>query len=232
MSAVETAQTAAAPAKPTSSLYMIALLGIVSTFCGLVIVLAYQVTMPAIKRNLAQITRDAVFEILPEAHAMAAYGVQPSGDLVNLEGIETNLPRVFAGYDKAGDLAGVVFEAAGRGYADVIRVLYAYAPEREAIVGFKVLDSKETPGLGDQIGKNEAFLANFQTLDVTLNADKSALVHGIEAVKHGTKSEPWQIDALSGATVSSKAVGALLNHSAQEMIPLAVRHLAQLEERN
>ena len=46
------------------------------------------------------------------------------------------------------------------GYQDVIRILlYGYSPEHQAIVGMRVLESRETPGLGDKIEKDPAFLA-------------------------------------------------------------------------
>lgn len=230
MSVAETAGPVPVETKPTSSLYMIALLGIVSTVCGLVIVLAYEATMPAIKRNLAQITREAVREILPEAENLVIYGVAPSGDFTKLSDLDTNLPTVFVGFKENGELAGVVCEAAGRGYADIIKVLYAYSPERERIIGYKVLESKETPGLGDKIVTDSEFLANFADLDVSLDVDKKRLEHPITTVKHGTKTQGWQIDGISGATVSSKAVAELLNAGANEMIPLVVGHLDQLRK--
>ena len=230
MSSAQIAQAVPVEPAPTSSLYMIALLGIVSTVCGLVIVLAYEVTKPAIKRNLNQITRDAVFDILPEARDMTTYAVHPSGELEKLADIEGSLPKLYACFDGNGQLAGVVCEAAGAGYAGVIKVLYAYNPGKECITGFSVLESAETPGLGDKIAKDEGFLANFKDLDARLDASGSQLAHMIEGVKSGSKSERWQIDGISGATVSSRAVGVLLNRSANDMIPLIVRELAQLKE--
>ena len=47
----------------------------------------------------------------------------------------------------------------------------------------QVLASKETPGLGDKIEKDAAFLANFEALDVAGAADGQTLQHPIEAVK-------------------------------------------------
>ena len=44
-------------------------------------------------------------------------------------------------------------------------------------------------------------------------------------VKHGSKTDPWQIDAIAGATVTSKAVGRGINESAQKLMPLLVPHL-------
>ncbi len=67
---------------------------------------------------------------------------------------------------------------------------------------------RETPGIGDKILTDKDFLANFNALDVQLNADLTALANEVKTVKHGTKTEPWQVDAISGATITSRAVGA------------------------
>ena len=61
-------------------------------------------------------------------------------------------------------------------------------------------------------------------------ADGSGLERAIVPVKNGTKSEPWQIDAISGATISSKAVARMLNDKSQLMSPLIQRNLSVLED--
>jgi electron transport complex protein RnfG len=106
------------------------------------------------------------------------------------------------------------------GYQDVIRILYGYAPQQQAVVGMQVLASKETPGLGDRIEKDAGFRANFNALDVTLAADGVSMKHPVEAVKHGTKTAPWQIDGITGATISSNAVASILSRSSAQWIPL------------
>ena len=70
------------------------------------------------------------------------------------------------------------------GYQDVIRVLYGYSAEANAVIGLRVLESQETPGLGDKIETDAGFLANFERLDVSLSDDLSRVLHPIEAVKH------------------------------------------------
>ena len=50
----------------------------------------------------------------------------------------------------------------------------------------------------------------------------------MKTVKHGTKTGPWQIDAIAGATITSKAVGRGINESAQKLMPLLVPHFEQL----
>ena len=58
---------------------------------------------------------------------------------------------VHAGYDETGRLVGLALPARAMGYQDQIHALYGYSPEQEAIVGLRVLESRETPGLGDRI---------------------------------------------------------------------------------
>jgi electron transport complex protein RnfG len=130
---------------------------------------------------------------------------------------------VHAGYDEKGSLVGVAIQAQEMGYQDVIRILYGYDPARDAIIGMQVLASKETPGLGDKIEKDPAFLANFDALDVSLAPDGQALQHPIEAVKGGEKSQPWQIDGITGATISSKAIASALRESSAFWVPLIHR---------
>ncbi|WP_455198810.1 FMN-binding protein, partial [Kaarinaea lacus] len=126
-------------------------------------------------------------------------------------------------------LQGIAAEAAAQGYADTIVLLYGYNPDCECITGINILKSAETPGLGDKIFKDREFIANFKALDARLNEERNALNNPIVTVKHGKKTEPWQIDAISGATVSSRAVGKALNNSAQFLLPKIVHLLSAIE---
>ena len=129
---------------------------------------------------------------------------------------------IYAGYDGNEKLMGIATKAGAVGYADMIHLLYGYDPECQCIRGIKVLKLAETPGLGDKIITDMAFVANFDALVVSVSADGSALANPIVTVKHGTKKNPWEIDAISGATVSSKAVGKALDRSAEALLPRLV----------
>ena len=80
---------------------------------------------------------------------------------------------------------------------------------------------------GDKVITNKDFVANFDKLDATVKGD--ALANAIVAVKHGSKKNPWEIDAISGATISSKAIAKGLNGSAQDVLPKVVPLLSQME---
>jgi electron transport complex protein RnfG len=49
-------------------------------------------------------------------------------------------------------------------------------------------------------------------------------------VRHGSKRAPWEIDAIAGATVTSRAVGKAVNASAQRLLPLLARHREALRQ--
>ncbi len=71
----------------------------------------------------------------------------------------------------------------------------------------KVLRHLETPGLGDKIVKNTPFVAEFD---------------GVEAPIQGVKpdrntGDPAQVDMITGATISSKAVIAIINDRIAEL---------------
>ena len=121
-------------------------------------------------------------------------------------------------------------EASGQGFQDVLRLLYGYAPDRAAVVGMKVLESKETPGLGDKIEKDAAFKANFESLSVRLGPDARSIADPITLVKPGEKTEPWQVEAITGATISSRAVATILRESTGSRIPVVIEHLQTLED--
>ncbi len=141
---------------------------------------------------------------------------------------ETPALPVFLGYGADGVLVGAVITAEGMGYQDNIRLLYAYSFKHRAIVGFIILDSKETPGLGDRVETEPHFLASFERLDARLAPDGGGLLNPIVTVKQGEKSEPWQIDGITGATITSEAIGNIVNDSANVWLPVLERDARSL----
>ncbi|HSN84124.1 MAG TPA: FMN-binding protein [Polyangiales bacterium] len=217
----------AAPA-PTSTWHMYRAMVGVGVCCGLLIVGVFQATRPVIERNKAEALRSAIFRVLPDATASTTFRLGESGGFTPVEsdaagGAGERL--VYAGYDDDQELVGLAVEAQGMGYQDVIRLIYGYSFSDEAIIGMQVLESKETPGLGDKIETDPSFLENFERLDVSLGQDQSSLAHPIVPVRHGNKTDPWEVDGITGATISSEAIANILNQSAQHWIPLIQRNL-------
>ncbi len=214
-----------APAQ-TSSAAMIRVLGLVAMISGLLIVTAYEATKGTIADYNRQQLELAVRQVIPGAATIRTYAVV--GDSVRLaKAGDKN--RFYAGYDHNGRLLGLAGKAAAPGYADLIILLYGYNPKCQCITGLSVLQDHDTPGFGTKVATDSEFLANFTALDARLKPDDSAVAHPIVTVKHGTKRHPWQIDAISGATISSTAVGTALRRGTGSLLPVLMRHLAQIE---
>jgi electron transport complex protein RnfG len=199
----------------------------IGIFCALVIVIVFQSTADRIRDNQERFLAAAISEVLPATRTTTAVTVLEDGRLVATT--ESLTLPVFLNYDEQNQLVGAVVAAEGMGYQDNIRVLYAYSFEQHAIVGFKILDSKETPGLGDRVEIEPHFIANFEALDVRLNDAGDALNNPIVTVKQGEKTGPWQIDGITGATITSEAIGNLLNNSASQWIPILERDALSIE---
>ena len=210
-----------------SSGAMIRTQALVAALSGLLVVIAVEITQPLIAENERIAVEQAIFQVIPGAVQWREYRLQDD-TLLPANEAEDGI-ALYAGFNKDGALAGIASEAAAQGYADVIKLLYGYNPNCECITGIKVLHSKETPGLGDKIFKDKNFVANFTALDAKLNAQQSALQNAIVTVKHGKKTQPWQIDAIAGATVSSRAVGKALNDSTQYLLPRLSNQLSQIK---
>lgn len=205
---------------------MIATLGFVTALSGFLIVTVYQATKPAIEENKRLAIQKTVLEVIKGATAYKHFVINDKGELLaaapGLKG--TN---VYAGYDAQGKLTGLAAEGRAQGYSGAVETIYAYTPSCQCITGVKVIKQTETPGLGDKVITNKDFVANFDKLDATVKGD--ALANAIVAVKHGSKKNPWEIDAISGATISSKAIAKGLNGSAQDVLPKVVPLLSQME---
>ncbi len=192
----------------------------VGVVCALAIVTVYDVTRPIIQRNRVAMRQRAILDVLPGASASAAFRVDEStGKIEPTTGAAEDGNVVFAGFDDGGQLVGLAIETQGMGYQDVIRLLYGYSFTAQAVIGIQVLETRETPGLGDRIEKDAGFLRNFESLDVKMNQQGTAVANKIEFVKPGEKTETWQIDGITGATISSRAVAKMLSESTAHWIP-------------
>jgi electron transport complex protein RnfG len=173
-----------------------------------------------------------VFKVIPAAKSIAEFVALPAGGVEKVGAGDTAIApggvKFFAAYDEGGKLAGIAAEGGAKGYADTVRIMFGYQPDCQCVVGIGVVAMRETPGIGDKIITDKDFLANFVSLDVKLTGDLSALANEVKAVKHGAKTNPWQIDAISGATITSRAVGKAINDSAQALLPRLVPNLDKL----
>ena len=197
---------------------MIFAMATIGIICAFLIVVTYESTKVTIENNRAKALEDAVFQVIPGITKTKTFQLNPDQTFTEMTTNNPKVQKVLAGYDDKGAFKGVAFQGSGKAYGDVLSLLFGYDPEQQKIIGFYVLESKETPGIGDKIEK-DPFLANMKSMDVALNDDHSTLKNEIKTVKNGQKTNGWEIDAITGATITSRAVGNILNTSSKEWIP-------------
>jgi len=220
----EKKHTENAPKEPGSG-RLIATLGLAGLFSGILLVGAYLLTLPMIQANKARELEAAIYKVLPGSKSYETL-VLKDGDLELFKNEDTSKKgappnSIFAGYDSTGALVGIAVPAEEPGFQDIIAGIYGYNPNSKAIIGFAVLDSKETPGLGDKITKDVDFQTNFVALSVEPE---------IVVVKKGEKKNPNEVEAITGATISSKAVVRLLQKSLGEWKPAIEKYIESTQK--
>lgn len=211
---------------------MLLSMGTIGLLAGVLIVFTFEFTLPFIKANEAEFLQKSIFDVIPGAVTKSVFTINDKGEVIPIVNEEDAAYKIYPCYDQTDKLVGVALEARDQGFQDVIKIIYGYAPDKEAIVGMKVLQSTETPGLGDKIESDQGFLSNFVKLDVRLDKDKKELLTPIELVKAGKKTNDAQISAITGATISSKAIARMVSKSAEINIPLIAKNLEALQKEN
>ena len=206
--------------KSASTFRLVATLAVAGALAGLLIVMVNQHTKPIIDKYKAEQLQIAVYEVLPGVERYNTYYlVDDSLSLTLPEGAkESEYKRVYVGYDTSNEIRGVAISRGESGFQDVIMIIFGVDTNTGKLKGMKVLDSKETPGLGDKIFKDMAYVNQF------FAGPDTPLI----PVKPGTgKGLPGEIDTITGATISSKKLIEIINHALEEWKPIMDQGIPQ-----
>ena len=185
----------------TSSVRLVGTLAVAGALAGLAIVMVFQWANPRIEEHRAQVLAQAITEVLGGPDHYETVYVQ-DGQLTPQPTDTTGLDRVYVGYDESGQPVGVAMQAAEAGFQDVISLIFGYNPGTGDLLGMKVLESKETPGLGDKIEKDSAFVQGFREVGTPLVGVKPDRATG----GHD------EVVMITGATISSRAIINIINN--------------------
>jgi electron transport complex protein RnfG len=139
----------------------------------------YAVTKPKIEQQKADATSSALRQVLAGAASFK----------------EVEKDSLWYGLDAAGTKIGIVVRSGARGYGGPVPLLIALDLTGH-IIGIKVEDLKETPGLGLK-AREDWFGRQFLGLDSTV----------------ALKKDGGTIDAISGATITSRAAARGVAHA-------------------
>jgi len=207
--------TAPAPLQPKPDVpawRLLLTLGLAGALAGFLLVFVYQLTLPIIERNKAERLAAAIEEVLKAPdHYDTLYvsdgaltkQLPPGADRARLD-------AVYLGYHADGTRIGYAIASQEPGFQDQVRLIFGYDDATNTLLGMKVLESKETPGLGDKIEKSEAFVSQFDGVEAPLK--------GVKA-REGT-GDPHEVDMITGATISSRTVIRIINDALERMGPM------------
>ena len=108
----------------------------------------------------------------------------------------------------AGEVQRLILPVHGRGLWSTMYAFIAVAPDGNTIEGITYYDQGETPGLGGEV-ENPTWRKQFVGKQLIDDAGQPA----ITIVKGGAdKSSPYQVDGLSGATLTANGVQGTFNY--------------------
>lgn len=165
---------------------IIAVLTAICVVCAFALSFVYSLAKEKIALNLKMAIENAITSLAPDAK--------------RIEEIKINDDTVYRLYNAEDKLFAYAFIAEGQGYQGKIKMLSVIDSSLQTLEGIEVIESVETPGLGARI-QEDFFKKQFKALAVT---------PAIEYLKD-TPQKGNQIQAITGATVSSKAVVNILN---------------------
>jgi len=168
---------------------LVIVLGLTSMVAAAALAEVYTYTQPRIARHRQEALERAIFTVLPGVTSYRDTAVAGR--------------TIYAGY-RDGALAGYAVPAAGGGFQGTIGLMCGLSAHADTMVGLTVLESVETPGLGDKITKGP-FIRQFAGLNVAGDASY------VKNRRPNTPLAPGQIDAITGATISSAAVTRIIN---------------------
>jgi H+/Na+-translocating ferredoxin:NAD+ oxidoreductase subunit G len=175
---------------------MIVVLTLISILSGGILSIWDNITKPAIEAYKLQELQKAIAEVLPQ---FDAYKEVKEGDMTLYVGVLEDIPEPL----------GVAFEAVGNGFQGKISIMVGINNEFTEIYGIKILEQIETPGLGTKIvedptNKKDPFWWPNQFKGLQTNPE-------IGVVKNIKPTKSTDIQAITGATISSQAVVNILN---------------------
>lgn len=188
---------------------LISTLAVAGALAGILIVGVFQWAQPQILEHRATVLSQAIQDVLGEPDHYRTLFVS-DGRLVEEapSGVDTvQAEKVYLGFDDRDRPVGYAIVGAEPGFQDVIQLIFGYDAAEDRVLGMQILESKETPGLGDRIYKDASFVAAFEGVAVP-----------IEAVKEGAgDGGDDEVDMITGATISSRTVIDIINHRVEAL---------------
>jgi len=145
---------------------------------------------------------DANREAALNASLASIFADDAASGALEFEELDVDGPTIYRGTTGTGEPLGYAVRVRAQGYGGTITMLVGLSPELDSLLGMEVVEQVETPGLGGNI-TNESFKEQFEGLDAD---SRITWVKNVEPDRAAN-----EIQAISGATITSKAVVSGIN---------------------
>jgi Na+-translocating ferredoxin:NAD+ oxidoreductase subunit G len=170
-------------------IHMIATLSIIGIIAGGLLAGVNGWAIPLIEANKKSETERAIFLVNPEGKS---YEAVPNAGF-----------EIYKVLDDAKKVIGYSLAYEGNGFQGKIRIMLGLNEDMKNLTMYEVLEQSETPGLGSKI-TDEQFKKQFNGLIAEPN---------VAWVKGKAPSKPNEIQTITGATISSKSLVAIINEA-------------------
>ena len=127
-----------------------------------------------------------------------------------------NFQSIYLHYDNDEDLNAIILPVRGYGLWGTMKGYLALESDLQTIIGLEFFDHKETPGLGGEI-VNPRWKAIWKGKEVYSDAGDVVISVIKGSVDKRNEKAKYQVDGLSGATITSNGVTNLLSFWLGEM---------------
>lgn len=151
------------------------------------------------------LTKEPIAENTKHKTQNAMYGVCPRA--VSFEESETD-SNAYLAFNAEGEKIGCAVSVTAKGYGGDVTVMVGICGNKDTqaqVTGVEILSHDETPGLG----------ANAEKEDFRTQYKQELSAEGFSVVKDGSGGSQGKVDAITGATVTSKAVTSAVNDAAE-----------------
>ncbi|MBU0711815.1 FMN-binding protein [bacterium] len=180
----------------TKSYRLILVLTATAVLSGLLLSFLNLHTSPLIEAHQNKVLNDALSSVLPGC------------DKIEEQFYENK--QFYFGYDAQNNVKGIAFLTEGNGFQSKLRILVGMDAGLTQIVKIRILEQKETPGLGTKIETDPASKANPEWFPNQF--DELNVTNKITYLKNQAPDKSaGEIMAITGATISSKAVIDIIN---------------------
>ena len=208
---------------------LVATLTVAGALAAVLLAVASDLTRERIAANKAAVLMEAIGVVLKDPARVVSLEETETGLRLDPEVVYRN-DRVFFGYAEDGSPLGFALVGGAYGYgSDPIRLIFSYDAATHEVLGMQVLEHKETPGIGTKIQEDPAFAeqwskpvgeATRRTAPRLVTADAPLVpVRADSTPARDAEVERHQVDTISGATISSKAVVKIVNERVRQVGP-------------